>query len=90
MNFSWFATAFDTDDWLYRIFAFVQLAGVLVLASGIEPMFADGDATALILAHVVMRLSLVAQRPHASARVPHHRARAPPSVRCTSPRTPRL
>lgn len=61
MNFSWFATSFDTDDWLYRILTFVQMGGVLVLASGIEPMFTGGDATVLILAYVVMRLGLVAQ-----------------------------
>ncbi|HET7720442.1 MAG TPA: low temperature requirement protein A, partial [Acidimicrobiales bacterium] len=31
MNFTWFASAYDVDDTLYRIATFVQMAGVLVL-----------------------------------------------------------
>lgn len=61
MNFTWFATSFDTDDWLYRLLTIVQMGGVLVLASGIEPAFQDHDFSVLILAYVVMRLALVAQ-----------------------------
>ncbi len=61
MNFTWFATSFDTDDWLYRVLTIVQMAGVLVLATGIEPAFADADYTLLILSYVVMRLAMVAQ-----------------------------
>ena len=34
MNFTWFASAFDTDDWLYRTLTIVQMGGVLVLAIG--------------------------------------------------------
>ena len=45
MNFTWFATSFATDDWLYRVLTIVQMAGVLVLAAGIEPAFADHDYT---------------------------------------------
>ncbi|MEH3033517.1 MAG: low temperature requirement protein A, partial [Aeromicrobium erythreum] len=29
MNFTWFATSFDTDDWLYRVLTFLQMGGVL-------------------------------------------------------------
>ena len=61
MNFTWFATSFDTDDWLYRVMTILQMAGVLVLASGIEPAFVDHDYSVLIYAYVVMRLALVAQ-----------------------------
>jgi low temperature requirement protein LtrA len=61
MNFTWFATSFDTDDWLYRALTIVQMAGVLVLATGIEPAFADADYTLPILGFVVMRLAMVAQ-----------------------------
>ena len=28
VNFSWFASAFDTDDWLFRLVTMVQMAGV--------------------------------------------------------------
>lgn len=61
MNFTWFATSFDTDDWLYRILTILQMGGVLVLASGIGPAFEHGDRTILVIAYVVMRLALVAQ-----------------------------
>lgn len=61
MNFTWFATSFATDDWLYRLLTIVQMAGVLVLAAGIEPAFAEGDFTVIVLAYVIMRLAMVAQ-----------------------------
>jgi low temperature requirement protein LtrA len=61
MNFTWFATSFDTDDWLYRVLTIVQMAGVLVLATGIEPAFTDADYTVPVLGYVVMRLAMVAQ-----------------------------
>lgn len=61
MNFTWFATAFDTDDWLYRVLTFVQMAGVLILAAGIESVFAEHDLRVVVLGYVVMRVALVAQ-----------------------------
>jgi low temperature requirement protein LtrA len=33
MNFSWFASAYDTDDVPYRLLTLLQMAGVLVLAA---------------------------------------------------------
>jgi len=33
MNFTWFASGYDTDDVPYRLFTMVQMAGVLVLAA---------------------------------------------------------
>ncbi|WP_336632685.1 MULTISPECIES: low temperature requirement protein A [unclassified Microbacterium] len=61
MNFTWFATSFDTDDWYYRLLTIVQMGGVLVLAAGIQPAFHDHDFTLLVYAYVVMRLAMVAQ-----------------------------
>ena len=61
MNFTWFASSFATDDWLYRVLTIVQMSGVLVLASGIEPTFADRDYTGSVLGYVVMRVAMVAQ-----------------------------
>ena len=60
MNFTWFATSFDTDDWLYRCLTLVQMAGVLVLAAGVEPAF-NHDYVLLVFGYVVMRAALVAQ-----------------------------
>ncbi|WP_037163800.1 low temperature requirement protein A [Rhodococcoides fascians] len=75
MNFTWFATSFDTDDWLYRVLTVVQMAGVLVLAAGIEPAFTDKDFTIPVLGYVVMRIAMVAQWIRAS-RAPEHRKTA--------------
>lgn len=60
-NFSWFASSFDTDDWLYRLLTFVQMLGVLVLAAGIEPMFTAFDCRLAALGYVIMRIALVTQ-----------------------------
>lgn len=76
MNFTWFATSFDTDDWLYRVLTIVQMAGVLVLAGGIEPAFSDADYTLPILSYVVMRLAMVAQWLRASRSDPSFRRTA--------------
>src|SRR3954465_8943183 len=41
LNYSWFASAYDTDDWLFRLATMVQMVGVIVLALGIPQMFAS-------------------------------------------------
>ncbi|MGW8812062.1 low temperature requirement protein A [Gordonia terrae] len=61
MNFTWFATSFGTDDWLYRVLTFVQMAGVLVLAAGIEPAFVDHEFGLVVVGYVIMRVAMVAQ-----------------------------
>src|SRR5262245_42579153 len=40
-NFTWFASAYDTDDWIFRLCTMVQMIGVLVLAVGMPQMFAS-------------------------------------------------
>ena len=61
MNFTWFATAFDTDDWLYRVTTFVQMGGVLVLAAGIPNVFQHGEFGVAVIGYVVMRVAMIAQ-----------------------------
>lgn len=61
MNFTWFATSFDTDDWLYRVTTIVQMGGVLVFAAGIPAAFEHGDFTVPVLGYIVMRIAMVAQ-----------------------------
>ncbi len=60
MNFTWFATSFDTDDWLYRVTTIVQMGGVLVLAAGIPQAF-QGNFTVPVIGYVVMRCAMIAQ-----------------------------
>lgn len=66
MNFSWFASAYDTDDIPYRLLTFLQIAGVLVLAAGISDAF-TGDFTVITVGYVIMRVSMVAQWLRAAA-----------------------
>ncbi|MFJ4340367.1 low temperature requirement protein A [Streptomyces sp. NPDC088915] len=61
MNFTWFASAYDNDDVLYRVVTLVQIAGVLILAAGVSRAFAEHDFLVVYLGYVVMRLALVFQ-----------------------------
>ncbi|MER5630595.1 low temperature requirement protein A [Streptomyces nitrosporeus] len=61
MNFTWFASAYDTDDVPYRLLTLVQMTGVLVLAAGVRAVFEDGDFTVVVAGYVVMRLALISQ-----------------------------
>ncbi|WP_369223251.1 low temperature requirement protein A [Streptomyces sp. R39] len=61
MNFTWFSSAYDNDDVLYRVVTLVQIAGVLVLAAGISQAFTDHDYLVVWLGYVIMRLAMAAQ-----------------------------
>ena len=60
MNFTWFASSYDTDDVAYRLLTMVQMAGVLVLAAGV-PSAAAGDYRAVTAGYFLMRVGLVGQ-----------------------------
>jgi low temperature requirement protein LtrA len=61
MNFTWFASAYDCDDALYRIMTLVQMAGVLVLAAGVDAAFEDGNFTTVVIGYIIMRVAMVGQ-----------------------------
>ncbi|MBL1082034.1 low temperature requirement protein A [Streptomyces actinomycinicus] len=61
MNFSWFASAYDNDDALYRVVTLVQIAGVLVLAAGVSKAFVQHDFLLVWLGYIIMRLAMAAQ-----------------------------
>jgi low temperature requirement protein LtrA len=79
INFSWFSSAYDTDDWLFRIATMVQMIGVLVLAIGLQPMFASVergqrlDNSVMVLGYVIMRVALVSQWLRAAKQDPGRR-----------------
>jgi low temperature requirement protein LtrA len=60
-NFTWFASAFDTDDVPFRLLTAVQMAGVLVLAAGVPAALDHGDYGAVTLGYLIMRVGLLAQ-----------------------------
>ncbi|WP_336042678.1 low temperature requirement protein A [Acinetobacter dispersus] len=61
MNFTWFASAYDNDDTLYRCLTFVQIVGSLVMAAGIPAVFQEQNFDVIIIGYVIMRLALVTQ-----------------------------
>src|SRR3954454_4038893 len=67
MNFTWFASAYDTDDVPYRLATLVQLAGVLVLAAGVPRALEHQHFGAVVLGYVILRAGMVAQWLRAAA-----------------------
>ncbi|MFD3308903.1 low temperature requirement protein A [Streptomyces sp. NPDC058694] len=61
MNFTWFASAYDNDDVLYRVVTLIQIAGVLVLAAGVSKAFEDHDFLLVLVGYVIMRMALTVQ-----------------------------
>ena len=76
MNFTWFASAYDTDDVPYRLAVFVQLTGALILAAGVPQAFEEHDFGVVTVGYIVMRLALVGQWLRA-ARSDAHRSATP-------------
>lgn len=75
MNFTWFASAHDSDDTLYRILVVIQMLGVLILAAGVDQAFA-GDWPQVTIGYIVMRVGLVASWLLTARNVPEVRATA--------------
>lgn len=79
VHFSWFASAYDTDDWIYRLATLVQMAGVLVLALGLPALFESierGDHVdngVMVLGYVIMRVPMVFQWARAARQDPARR-----------------
>ncbi|WP_344680306.1 low temperature requirement protein A [Saccharopolyspora taberi] len=76
MNFTWFASAYDTDDVPYRLLTLLQMGGVLVLAAGVAPAFQRYDFTVVVIGYVIMRVAMIAQWLRAAAEHPEGRAAA--------------
>lgn len=59
MNFTWFASSYDTDDVPYRIAVLIQMAGSLLLAASVNDVFKNFDFSIGVIGFIIMRLSLV-------------------------------
>lgn len=82
INFTWMASAFDTDDWLFRLVTMVQMLGVCIVGLGVAPFFESviaghrPDNGVLVLGYVVMRVALLAQWARVAAQSPRYRSAA--------------
>jgi len=65
ISYSWFASAYDTDDWVFRLATMVQMIGVVVISLGVPQVFASidhGDTLdngVVVAGYVIMRVALV-------------------------------
>lgn len=79
INFTWFASAYDTDDWFYRLTTMVQMTGVVILALGLPAVFDSFehgdrlDNRAAVFGYVVMRVPMVSQWLRAARQDPDRR-----------------
>ncbi len=76
MNFTWFASSYDTDDIPYRLLTFMQMTGALILASGAEALFQRHDLTLPVIGYVIVRIAIVIQWLRAARSDPQHRPAA--------------
>lgn len=77
-NFSWFASAYDTDDWIFRITTLVQMGGVLILAIGLPRLFSSIehgslDNSIMVVGYVIMRVAMIFQWLRAAKQDPSRR-----------------
>ena len=75
LQFTWFASAYDTDDVSYRLAVLVQIAGGLVIAAGVERAF-EGNFAIMVAGYVLMRLAAVTQWVRAARGDPERRGTA--------------
>ncbi|MBU3847487.1 MAG: low temperature requirement protein A [Candidatus Acinetobacter avistercoris] len=73
MNFTWFASAYDNDDALYRIMTMIQMLGALFIAAGIPDAFEHQNFDVIIVGYVIMRTVLIAQWLRASRHDPERK-----------------
>lgn len=59
MNYTWFASAHDSDDVAHRLLTFVQMTGALVFATGVTRAVEEGWLVVGVVGYVIMRVGLV-------------------------------
>ena len=76
MNYSWFASAYDNDDVVFRLLTFVIMTGALMLAAGVPDLFEDGQSALCVAGYALMRFAMVALWLRAASGHPERRATA--------------
>ncbi|GAA1440502.1 low temperature requirement protein A [Leifsonia poae] len=78
-NFTWFTSAYGTDDVVFRLATIVQMIGVIVLTYGLPVSFesaAHGGSPnnlLLVIGYIIMRIPLIALWASAAVQDPRHR-----------------
>lgn len=78
ISYTWFASAYDTDDWAMRIGTLVQMVGIIVISLGLTDVFHGFehwqlDNRIMVAGYVTMRVSMAALWLRAAGDDPEHR-----------------
>ncbi len=76
MNYTWFASAYDNDDAVFRVLTMVIMAGALVMAASIPLLFSALDVRMTIVGYIIMRIAMIALWLRAARHDPPHRQTA--------------
>lgn len=76
MNFTWFASAFDNEDQVYKLLVMVIMCGQLIFAGGATEIFKTLDFSYGLLGWIIMRLGMVCLWLRAAQANPEHRKTA--------------
>ncbi|WP_432985521.1 low temperature requirement protein A [Dactylosporangium sp. CA-233914] len=76
MSFTWFASAYDTDDGPFRLLTLLQMTGALILAAGVPAALNEYDFTVATIGYAVMRIPMVLQWLRAAREHPEGRQTA--------------
>lgn len=58
-SYTWFASAYDSGDVIFRLTTFMIMAGVLVLAAGVPRAEAGLDYRVIVVGYMIMRLVMI-------------------------------
>ena len=60
LNYTWYASAYDNDDIVFRLLTMLSMAGSLIIAAGIGAFFESNDLLTILIGFVVMRIAMAA------------------------------
>ena len=60
MNYTWFSSAYDSDDAVWRVLTLLQMVGVLIFATSVPGLF-EGRTLLAVVGYAAMRLPLCLQ-----------------------------
>lgn len=76
VNYTWFASAHDSDDVGHRLLTFVQMAGALVIAAGATRAAEDQDFLVVTIGFLIARCGLIWSWLRVARDQPQERSRA--------------